>query len=115
MPSSNARARCIRVAAEIEVLVAYAEPGRQTVVTLRVPSGTTVSEVIERSAIRTLHPGIPADAALGIHGRRVSARVVVESGDRVEIYRPLPADPKDTRRRLAREGRTMARTLTARR
>jgi hypothetical protein len=34
---------------------------------------------------------------------------VLVDGDRVELYRPLPADPKDTRRRLAREGRTMRR------
>ena len=59
------------------------------------------------AAVRAAHPGIPADAALGIHGRLVRSGDVVKAGDRVELYRPLPADPKDTRRALAREGRTM--------
>jgi len=48
---------------------------------------------------------------LGIHGRTVSPERVLADGDRVELYRRLPADPKETRRRLAREGRTMGRTV----
>ena len=92
---------------EIAVSVAYAERDRQTVVELVVPEGTTAAEAIARSAIHERHPGIPAGAALGIYGRRVAGGTVLAAGDRVELYRPLPADPKETRRRLAREGRTM--------
>lgn len=95
--------------APIVVTVAYAERERQTLIEVRVLPGTTVGEVIERSAIRERHPGIPADAALGIHGRLVGSGDRPLDGDRIELYRPLPADPKDTRRRLAREGRTMGR------
>ncbi|MBS0395602.1 MAG: RnfH family protein [Proteobacteria bacterium] len=94
---------------EIEVSVAYAERDRQTVVELRVPSGCTVAEAVARSGIRARHPSIAADAALGIFGRVVTAATVLAPGDRVELYRPLPEDPKETRRRLARQGRTMAR------
>jgi putative ubiquitin-RnfH superfamily antitoxin RatB of RatAB toxin-antitoxin module len=95
--------------AEIPVSVAYAERDRQTVIELRVPAGTTAAEAVERSGIRARHPGIAADAPLGVFGRRVAPTELLEPGDRVELYRPLPADPKDTRRRLVREGRTMGR------
>ncbi len=95
------------MAPEISVSVAYAERDRQTVVALRVPVGTTAAEAVERSGIRARHAGIAADAALGIHGRLVPPATPLADGDRVELYRPLPADPKEKRRRLAREGRTM--------
>lgn len=91
----------------IPISVAYADPKRQTLIELRVPPGTTVAAAIERAGIRAAHPGIPANAALGIHGRLVRAEQLVKAGDRVELYRPLPADPKDTRRALARDGRSM--------
>ena len=96
-------------AREISVSVAYAERDRQTVVELTVPEGTTVDEAIARSSIRSRHPGIAADAPLGIHGLLVPGTQVLADGDRIELYRPLPADPKEKRRRLAREGRTMGR------
>ena len=96
-------------AAEIAVSVAYAEPDRQTVIELTVPAGTSAAEAVARSGIRDRHPGIAPDAPLGIFGRRVAPSAVLAPGDRVELYRGLPADPKDTRRRLAREGRTMGR------
>ena len=89
--------------------VAYAERDRQTVIELVVPDGTTAAEAVERSGIRTRHAGIPAEAPLGVYGRLVPPGAVLEDGDRVELYRGLPADPKEQRRRLAREGRTMGR------
>ncbi len=95
----------------IRVSVAYAERDRQTVIELEVSAGTTVAAAIEHSAIRTAHPGIPADAALGIFGELVRPERVLAAGDRVELYRKLPADPKDTRRALARRGETMGRKL----
>jgi putative ubiquitin-RnfH superfamily antitoxin RatB of RatAB toxin-antitoxin module len=94
---------------EIAVSVAYAERDRQTVVELTVPAGTTAAEAVERSGIRLRHPGIAAGAPLGIYGRIVAPTAVLVDGDRVELYRGLPADPKEQRRRLAREGRTMGR------
>lgn len=91
----------------IRVTVAYAERDRQTLIELEVPAGTTVAAAIEASRIHSRHPGIPADAATGIHGERAGPGTVLAAGDRVEIYRKLPADPKETRRALARQGRTM--------
>ena len=94
---------------EIRVSVACAEPDRQTVIELEVARGTTVAEAIDRSGIRSQHPAVAAGAPGGIWGRVVAPTAVLEDGDRVELYRGLPADPKDQRRRLAREGRTMGR------
>ena len=91
----------------IRVTVAYAERERQTLIELEVLPGTTALEAVAQSQIRARHAGIPADAALGIFGRLVGPGHVLAAGDRVELYRPLPADPKDMRRQLAREGRTM--------
>jgi uncharacterized protein len=95
------------VAAEIRVSVAYAERDRQSVVELAVPPGTTAAEALLRSGLRALYLDMPVAATLGIHGRVVDGAQVLLAGDRVEVYRPLPSDPKETRRRLAREGRTM--------
>jgi len=91
----------------IPVSVAYAERDRQTVLKLQVPAGTSASEAVERSGIRGIHPRIPPDATLGIFGEVVRGERVLAAGDRVELYRKLPADPKETRRALARRGETM--------
>lgn len=87
----------------IEVEVAYALPRKQTVVTLKVPVGTTAREAIARSGIAAQ----PADGdwnkvAVGIFGRRAPLATVLREHDRVEIYRPLIADPKQARRKRAR-------------
>jgi putative ubiquitin-RnfH superfamily antitoxin RatB of RatAB toxin-antitoxin module len=95
------------VSGTIPIEVAYAERDRQTLLALEVPHGTTAGQAVALSGIRQRHAGIPPDAALGVYGRRVPPAHVLAAGDRVELYRPLPADPKDVRRRLAREGRTM--------
>lgn len=94
---------------EIGVSVVYAERDRQTLIELAVPAGTTAAAAVALSGIRGRHPGIAPDAPLGIHGRLVPPGRPLVEGDRVELYRPLPADPKETRRQLARAGRTMGR------
>jgi putative ubiquitin-RnfH superfamily antitoxin RatB of RatAB toxin-antitoxin module len=91
----------------LTIEVAYAERDRQTLLALQVPPGTTAGQAVALSGIRERHPGIPADATIGVHGRVVPPTQPLADGDRVELYRPLPADPKETRRKLAREGRTM--------
>jgi putative ubiquitin-RnfH superfamily antitoxin RatB of RatAB toxin-antitoxin module len=96
------------VSGAIRVEVVWAERERQTVLALTVEAGTTVAEAVERSGIRTLH-GLPGDLALGIWGRSVAPTVILQGGERVELYRPVPVDPKETRRALARQGRTMGR------
>ena len=88
--------------------VAYAERERQTVLALEVEPGTTVAEAVDLSGIRARH-ALPADVAFGIWGRSVAPTAVLEGGERVELYRPIAVDPKETRRALARQGRTMGR------
>ena len=86
----------------IRIEVAFAEPRRQHLVTLEVPVGTTVAGAIELCRRRQLLPGTAFDYPdLGVFGRRAPADRVLESGDRVEIYRPLEVDPKEARRRRA--------------
>lgn len=95
---------------EIRVEVVYALPDRQRLVALEVPRGCTAREAVERSGLQHEFPEIdPADSALGIFGRRCAPDQRLRGGDRVEIYRPLKADPKEVRRQLAARGRTMGR------
>ena len=95
-------------AERIAVEVACAEPDRQTVIALEVPKGCTAAEAVERARIFALHPGLDATRCrTGIFGREVPGDHVLADGDRVEVLRPLAEDPKERRRRLAREGRSM--------
>ena len=89
--------------ATIPVEVVYALPERQTLLVLQMPAGATVREAIEQSGVLQLHPEIDlSQAVVGIFGRRSSLDAHLREHDRVEIYRPLTADPKDARRRRAR-------------
>ena len=94
----------------IRVEVAYAKPSRQVVQELIVPVGSTAREVIESSSLPRECPEIALDRnRIGGYSRLIDPDDVVEDGDRVEIYRPLVADPKSVRRNRAREGKTMGR------
>ena len=87
----------------IEVEVAYALPRSQIVVTLKVPPGTTVRETITRSGIAAQLAGVDWNTvAVGICGKRALLATVLREHDRVEIYRPLIADPREARRKRAR-------------
>ncbi len=99
----------------LRIEVAYARPDRQTLLKLRVPAGTTAREAVRLSGIRGEFPEIDLDAnQLGVFGRKVKGETPVQEGDRVEIYRPLRADPREVRRRLAAEGKSMGRPPTPR-
>ena len=81
----------------LQVQVCFAEPHRQTLIDLQVTPGTTIAQAVEQS-----FPEI--DLALhtvGIYGKIKTVETVLREGDRVEIYRPLLADPKVSRRRRA--------------
>jgi putative ubiquitin-RnfH superfamily antitoxin RatB of RatAB toxin-antitoxin module len=89
----------------IEVEIVYALPDEQFTQTLRVPAGATVGQAIKQSGLVVRYPEIsPACAVVGIFGRRAEASSVLHEFDRIEIYRPLIADPKQSRR--ARAGRS---------
>jgi len=85
----------------IRVEVAYAWPDRQRLIALEVPVGTTMMEAVQRSGLLEEFPEIdPATAPMGIFSRReaLPATRVLQAGDRVELYRPLPVDPKEARK-----------------
>jgi putative ubiquitin-RnfH superfamily antitoxin RatB of RatAB toxin-antitoxin module len=84
------------------VEVAYATPSRQEVIEVTVPPGATVEQVIRASGVLERFPEIDlAHPCVGIFGERVHLRDPVRDRDRVEIYRPLIADPKEARRARA--------------
>jgi hypothetical protein len=86
----------------VEIEVVYAAPDEQVAIRLRVAPGMTAREAVVLSGIARRFSAIdPAQAELGIYGRRVSDETVLAAGDRLEIYRPLVADPKQARRRRA--------------
>ncbi|MDA9372104.1 RnfH family protein [Porticoccaceae bacterium] len=100
--------------ADIGVEVVYALPERQVVITLRVCQGSTAREVIVQSGILNDFPAIDLDSSsigvfsqiLGAGGIESASVYRVREFDRLEIYRPLIADPKEVRRRRAKATQT---------
>ena len=92
---------------EIEMIgveVCYALPDLQFLVALEVPWGTTLVEAVERSGIRERVSGLVLeDSNVGVFGKKRSLDFVLRAGDRVEVYRPLIADPKEIRRLRAKK------------
>lgn len=92
----------------IIIEVAYALPHEQMLVQLRLPEGTTVEEAIHQSGLLEKHPEINLDVnKVGIWNKSAELTAVLRDKDRVEIYRPLIADPKEVRRKRAEEGKAM--------
>lgn len=92
----------------ISVEVAYALRDRQKIVSLQVPEGTSAAQAVEQSAIVEDFPEIDlAVNKLGVFSKPCKGEQVLREGDRVEIYRPLIADPKEVRRKRAAEGKQM--------
>jgi putative ubiquitin-RnfH superfamily antitoxin RatB of RatAB toxin-antitoxin module len=86
----------------ITVEVAYALPHKQALLEVQLPAGVTVLEAAAQSGITDKFEGIDLDnAKFGIFGNVVSPKQVLRDGDRVEIYRPLIADPKEVRKARA--------------
>lgn len=88
----------------IQVEVAYAKPQTQRIISLTVPEGTCLLEAVQLSGILSEFPEIDlARAKMGVFGRleKNPQSRILNNGDRVEIYRPLLADPKEIRRRKA--------------
>lgn len=91
---------------KILVEVAYALPQEQVILPLQVEQGSTLSQAIEQSGIRQKFPEIDlARSKVGIFGKLAKPDTVLRDKDRVEIYRPLIADPKEVRRKRAEEGK----------
>ncbi|MCB5191844.1 RnfH family protein [Methylobacillus arboreus] len=86
--------------AKISVEVAYALPDKQLILKVEVPTGTTALEAVLQSGIADHFPGLDVkQSKLGVFGEIVRADSLLQAHDRVEIYRPLQADPKEARRK----------------
>ena len=95
-------------AKKIEVEVAYALPHEQVILKATISEGGTVTDAIKHSGILVTYPEIDlAENKVGVFGKMTKATAVLRAGDRVEIYRPLIADPKEVRRQRAAEGKRM--------
>ncbi|MBM3337196.1 MAG: RnfH family protein [Betaproteobacteria bacterium] len=85
------------------VTVCYALPDVSFLIQLDVDAGTTIAEAIAASGVLARFPEIDlARTKLGVFGKLKPADTVLRDGDRTEIYRPLQADPMESRRRRAR-------------
>lgn len=88
--------------AKIVVEVAYALPEKQYLLRVTLPEGSTVEDAIRASGVLELRTDIDLGKnKVGIYSRPVKLADTVHDGDRVEIYRPLIADPKELRRQRA--------------
>lgn len=87
---------------DIKVEVVYALPEKQYLRQVKLAQGSTVKQAIEASGLLELRADIDLDKnKVGIFSRPVKLTDEVSEGDRVEIYRPLIADPKELRRQRA--------------
>jgi len=87
----------------ISVTVIYALPAGATEIVVRLPEGATIADAVQRSGIASRHPEVDVlHGAVGVFGQRADRHFVLADGDRVELYRPLIAEPKESRRKRAR-------------
>jgi len=88
------------------VEVAYATPKKQLILVVPFEEGMSAQKAIELSGILTIFPDIDlAKNAVGIFSKPCKLDTPLRVGDRVEIYRPLIADPKEVRRQRAEAGK----------
>lgn len=85
--------------------VAYATPEKQKIVECLIAPGTSPRDAVKQSKILEFFPEIdPENCDLGVFGKVVPPDYELVEGDRIEIYRPLIADPKEIRRQRAAQG-----------
>ena len=90
------------------VEVAYALPDKQSLISLEVEEGTTIKEAIEASGVLDTYDQIDLTRdKVGIFSKFATLDTVLREKDRVEIYRPLIADPKKVRKERAAKGKAM--------
>lgn len=92
----------------MQIEVTYARPERQELIQLTLAEGSTIRQAIESSGLVAKYPEIDlAKAKVGVYGKLGKMDTVLRDQDRVEIYRPLVADPKEVRKQRAAEGKVM--------
>jgi putative ubiquitin-RnfH superfamily antitoxin RatB of RatAB toxin-antitoxin module len=93
---------------KIHVELVYALPAEQALLKFEVPQGTTIANAIRLSGILDKYPEIDLEKGkFGVFGKLSKTDTVLREKDRIEIYRPLIADPKEVRRKRAEEGKAM--------
>ncbi|MCA6219194.1 RnfH family protein [Photorhabdus antumapuensis] len=94
---------------DINVEVVYALPDHQYLRTVKLAQGATVEQAIVASGLLVLRNDIDLQKnKVGVYSRPVKLTDILEEGDRVEIYRPLLADPKEMRRKRAERAKNNA-------
>ena len=92
----------------ISIEVVYPLPQKQEIFTVKLPKGATARQAIEASGVLQKYPEIDlAKNKLGIFAKLAKPDASLRDRDRVEIYRPLIADPKEVRKQRAAEGKVM--------
>jgi len=92
--------------ADINVQVSYAEPERAVVKTYRLTPPASIEDALRLARCDPDFAGVDLDhSAVGVFGRVAALSQTLGEGDRVEIYRPLAADPKSARRDRVKEAR----------
>ncbi len=88
--------------------VAYALKDKQVILMVETEQELTAMEAVKTSGVLDKFPELDAEnLKLGIFGKVTKPDTALQQGDRVEIYRPLIADPKEARKKRAAEGKTM--------
>ncbi|MCK5726040.1 MAG: RnfH family protein [Thiotrichaceae bacterium] len=96
------------MAETINIELVYALPEEQVIFSIALEQGVTVQEAVERSKIVIEYPQIDLKInKVGIFGKMTKLGQVLRDKDRIEIYRPLIADPKEVRRKRAAAGKKM--------
>lgn len=94
------------MATHIKIEIAYATPEQQTLLELDVPDNVDVEQAIKMSGILNTHKDIDLSVnKVGIWSRTCKLEQKLNAGDRIEIYRPLIADPKEVRKRRAEKAK----------
>lgn len=84
----------------LDIEIAYAPVGAQYLIALQVACGTTARQAVLQSELPQRFQDVDfTTLPLGIFGKIVADATVLQSGDRIELYRPLIIDPKENRRR----------------
>lgn len=93
------------MSARINIEVAYATPQKQLIVACEIEPGTAPRTAIQQSNIDQHFTEIdPKTCDIGVFGKAIADDYELNEGDRIEIYRPLIADPKEVRRQRAAQG-----------
>jgi len=93
---------------KIRVELVFARPGEQALEQLIVAADETIETVIRKSGILDRFPEISLKTnKVGVFGKAAPLSAKLNDGDRIEIYRPLIADPKEARKKRAAEGKSM--------